>query len=232
MTTRVLLLRHAESANPAIFHGAESDVGLSERGRRQAEAVAGVVAASRPQLLVSSTMRRALDTTAPIAAACGLAVQVEPDLHERRVGALTGTPTGLHEGVWPDTLKRWLAGDTGYAPDGAESFDNIRKRVLPVWERVTAAAEGQTLVIVAHGVVCRVLLLSVLPGHTIADWPRLGPMRNVGINELVREQGVWRAVRLNEVPAEVVAADGSPQGFLLASDPASSQNKGNAGPRG
>jgi broad specificity phosphatase PhoE len=206
MTTRVLLLRHAESADPAIFHGAESDVGLSERGRRQADAVAGVLAAYRPGRLISSAMRRALDTAGPIARACGLAVQVEPYLHERRVGALTGTPTGLNEGVWPDTLRRWLAGDTGYAPDGAESFDVIRARVLPVWERVTANAEGETLVLVAHGVVCRVLLLSILPGHSVADWPRLGPMRNVGINELVREGGAWRAVRLNEVPAAVSAA--------------------------
>src|SRR5437879_1069482 len=33
-TTRVWLLRHAETANPAVFHAAESDVGLSARGQR------------------------------------------------------------------------------------------------------------------------------------------------------------------------------------------------------
>src|SRR5947209_11555224 len=81
---RVLLRRHAETANPLIFHGAESDVGLSERGRAQAEAVAPVLAAFGPGAVVSSAMRRALDTAGPIARACGLAVRVEPDLHERR----------------------------------------------------------------------------------------------------------------------------------------------------
>jgi broad specificity phosphatase PhoE len=204
MSIRVLLLRHAESANPAIFHGAESDIGLSERGRRQAEAVAPVLAAYRPGLLVSSAMRRARDTAAPIARICGLAVWIEPNLHERRVGSLAGTPTGLHDGVWPDTLKRWRAGDTGHAPEGAESYDMIRARVLPVWERVTAAGEGQTVVIVAHGVVCRVLLLSLLPDYSVADWHRLGT-HNVGINELMREDGAWQAVRLNEVPGAVSA---------------------------
>src|SRR5262245_59766453 len=98
MPTRVLLLRHAESANPTIFHGAESDVGLSERGRRQAEAVAAVLAARRPDRLISSAMRRARETAAPIATACGLPVQIEPALHERRVGALSGTPTSGSEG--------------------------------------------------------------------------------------------------------------------------------------
>src|SRR5437773_2716437 len=120
--TRVFVLRHGESADPTVFHGAESDVGLSERGRRQAAAVAPVLAALKPAAVVSSAMRRAVDTAAPIAAACGLELRREPDLHERRVGSLSGTPHGGQDGVWPETLRRWVAGETAYAPDGAESF--------------------------------------------------------------------------------------------------------------
>jgi hypothetical protein len=57
-------------------------------------------------------------------------------------------------------------------------------------------------VVVAHGVVCKVLLLEVLPGHTVADWHRLGAIANVGISELRCEGpgAAWQAVRLNEVP--------------------------------
>jgi broad specificity phosphatase PhoE len=200
MPTRVLLLRHAETANPNVFHGLESDVGLGERGSRQAEAVAAYLASLSPQAVVSSGMRRALDTAGPIARACGVELHVEPALHERRVGALSGTPAGGAEGPWPDTLRRWMAGDTGYAAPGAESFDDIRDRVLPIWERVTR--EERTVVVVAHGVVIRVLLLSLLPGYGVADWKRLGPIRNVAIHELVRESA-WRAVRLNETPPGV-----------------------------
>ncbi len=200
MPTRVLLLRHAESADPAVFHGAESDVGLSERGLRQAEAIAPVLAAETPGVVVSSAMRRAVATAAPIARAAGVPHRIEPDLHERRVGALGGTPTGLGDGVWPDTLRRWTAGDTGHAPAGAESFDAIRRRVVPVWQRLTAEWDGHTLVIVAHGVINRVLLLSLLPGFTVADWHRVRTS-NVGVNELVRDADAWRAVRLDDVPA-------------------------------
>jgi broad specificity phosphatase PhoE len=202
MPDRVFLLRHAETADPLVFHGAESDVGLSARGRAQAEAVAPVVAAFRPGAIVSSAMRRALDTAGPIARACRLPVRIEPDLHERRVGALCGTPTGGKEGVWPDTVRRWTVGDTGYAPLGAESFDAIHARVRPVWERLTAGLGGPPLVIVAHSAVCKVLLLSLLPGYSAADWGNLGRSHNVGISELVRADGCWRAVRLHEVPPE------------------------------
>jgi len=198
-----LLLRHAESANPAVFHGAESDVGLSERGHRQAARMAPVLAAVNPAGVVSSAMRRAVDTATPIARACGRELQLEPELHERRVGALSGSPYQHKEGVWPETLRRWVAGDTDYAPEGAESFEAIRARVTPVWQRLTRAYEGRTLVIVAHGIVCRVLLLTQLPGLGVSDWHRLGPIRNLAVNELIWSDSAWVAVRLNEVVPEL-----------------------------
>jgi broad specificity phosphatase PhoE len=203
MPTRVLLLRHAETANPLIFHGAESDIGLSERGRRQAQAIAPLLAAETPDVVVSSAMRRALDTATPIARACGLSLRIEAELHERRVGELGGTPTQRSEGMWPDTLRRWVAGETAFAPPEAESFDDIRRRVLPVWQRLTRDGEGQTMVIVAHGVVCKVLLCTLLPGWSVADWHRIGPIHNVAVSELSHEGGAWRALRVNELPAGI-----------------------------
>jgi probable phosphoglycerate mutase len=200
MPTRVWLMRHAETARPEIFHGAESDVELGDHGRRQAAAVAPWFATKRPEAVVSSAMRRARETAEPIAAACGLPLRVEPDFHERSVGELSGTRVTTDQGVWPDTLARWLAGDTGHAPPGAESFDDIRSRVLPVWERLTAELAGRKVVIVAHGVICRVLILSLLEGWSVADWRRLGPIQNLSVSELVGEAGRWRADRLNQVP--------------------------------
>ncbi|MFO0843736.1 MAG: histidine phosphatase family protein [Gemmataceae bacterium] len=120
-------------------------------------------------------------------------------LHERRVGPLSGTPAGGPEGPWPDTLRRWVAGETDYAPPGAGV---VRRHPRPRPARLGAADglhEGKTLVVVAHGIVIRVLLLSLLPGHGVADWKRLGPIRNVAVHELVCESE-WRAERLNELP--------------------------------
>jgi probable phosphoglycerate mutase len=198
--TRVFVLRHGESADPNVFHGAESDVALSERGRQQAEAVASVLAAHAPAAVVSSAMRRARDTAAPVAAACGLPVLLEPLLHERRVGALAGTPFGTADGNWPDTLRRWVAGETSFAPPGSESFDDVRDRVLPVWERLICTYAGRCLVVVAHGVVCKVLFLSVLPGLSPADWHRLGSIRNAALTELEGDDGRWQVRRFNELP--------------------------------
>lgn len=203
MTTRVLLMRHAETAQPGVFHGYESNVNLGSRGERQAEAVAPVIAAMRPDVLISSNMLRARRTAAIIARACQLSIHFEPNLHERKVGNMQGTPIQGDSGVWPDTLARWAAGETDYAPAGMESFDQIRDRVLPVWDRVTLENQGKTLVIVAHGIVCRVILLSVLEGYNSADWARLGRIANVSISELTGSGRAWRAVRIGWVPDEV-----------------------------
>jgi broad specificity phosphatase PhoE len=204
MPTRVLLLRHAETASPQIFHGAESDVELSERGRRQAEAIAPVLAAEKPHVVVSSAMRRARETALPIARACGVPLRIEPDLHERSVGKLCGMPTKGDDGVWPSTLERWMAGETAFAPPGAESFDDVQRRVLPVWQRLTTDHAGETIVLVVHGIVCRVLLLSLVPGYSVRDWHRI-KTHNVAISELLRESNLWRAVRIDELPPEVAA---------------------------
>jgi probable phosphoglycerate mutase len=214
--TRVLLLRHAETAVPGVFHGYESNVDLGPRGVRQAQAVAPIVAALKPNVLVSSNMLRARKTAEFIAETCRLPVQIEPNLHERKVGDMQGTPIQGEFGVWPETLARWVAGETGYAPAGMESFDQIRDRALPVWDRVTQENQGKTIVIVAHGIVVRVILLSVLEGYNAADWLRLGRIANVSISELEGTGRVWRAVRIGYVPDEVrkvnEAEEGPPPG--------------------
>jgi 2,3-bisphosphoglycerate-dependent phosphoglycerate mutase len=206
MPTKVYLIRHAETARPGVFHGYESDTDLGARGNRQAAALAPVIAGLKPDLLVSSNMLRARKTAEAIANACKFPIQIEPQLHERKVGAMQGTPIPGHLGVWPDTLARWVAGETWYTPEGMESFDQIRDRVLPVWDRVTSENPGKAIAIVAHGIVIRVNLVSVLEGYNPADWPRLGRIANASISEVFGSGRTWRAGRIGHVPDEVARA--------------------------
>lgn len=202
MPTRVWLMRHAETARPDVFHGFESDVGLSQRGERQVIAAAPVIASYRPDAVYSSNMLRARLTAGPIAKASRLSLFIEPELHERKVGQLVGQPAQPELGIWPDTLKRWIDGDPHYAPEGAESYDAIQQRVLPIWDRVTTENADKSIVIVCHGIICRVLLLTLL-NMPVADWTKLGRMHNLSISELVGSGRTWRAERIAEVPKEV-----------------------------
>jgi broad specificity phosphatase PhoE len=204
--THVYLIRHAETARPGVFHGFESDTDLGARGYRQAAALGPVVAGLKPDVLVSSNMLRARRTAEAISRATGLTIRIEPKLHERKVGDMQGSPIQGDFGVWPNTLARWVAGETGYAPAGAESYDQIRDRVLPVWDQITLENEGKTTVVVAHGIVIRVMLLSVVEGYNAADWPRLGRIANASISEVTGSGSAtraWRVMRVGQVPDEV-----------------------------
>jgi probable phosphoglycerate mutase len=95
----------------------------------------------------------------------------------------------------------------------AESFDAIRARVLPAWERVVTAHRGGRVVLVAHGVVSKVLLFSLLPGLTVADWTAVGKVLNLAVSTLVQPAGgAWRAESLLVVPDPVRALAGGPGG--------------------
>jgi len=207
MHTRVWLLRHAETATPSIFHGAESDIGLSERGRRQANALAGFFAQKKPDIVISSTMRRAIDTAAPIAAACDVRHLIEPDWHERRVGILGGQPHTPEHPLWGDTIRRWIEGTTAHTSEGAESFDDLRNRLVPAWDRLTTRHAGESLVLVTHGMIVKVLLLSILTGWHVGRWKDLGPVPNLAITEITGEHGSWQAESICAVPPIVMATE-------------------------
>ncbi|HYH68297.1 MAG TPA: histidine phosphatase family protein [Urbifossiella sp.] len=209
----IWLARHAETSVPTVFHGAESDIGLSDLGRRQASAAAGWFAPLGVTAVVSSGMLRARDTAAPIAAACAVPHLIEPDLHERRVGAMSGTSFSSEGGPWPQTIDQWEAGDTAFTTPGAESFEDLRRRLLPAFSRVTAAHHGGRVVVVAHGVVCKVLLLCLLPRYGPQAWKRLGRVPNLAVTEMVGTPGGWAVAGLLQVPPPVAALTaGAPTG--------------------
>jgi broad specificity phosphatase PhoE len=159
-------------------------------------------------------MLRARDTAAPIAERCAGPHLIEPDLHERKVGAMSGTSFSSAGGPWPETIDRWEAGDTAFTTPGAESFDDLRRRLVPAFERVAGHHAGGRIVVVAHGVVCKVLLLCLLPGYGPSAWKRLGRVPNLAVSELTRTgKGTWSAAEVLQVPPPVAAlSDGEPTG--------------------
>ena len=198
--TRVLLLRHAETAEPGRFHGAESDVGLGPWGHRQAELVAQELARLQPSALYCSAMRRAVETAAPIARVCGLEPTIVTSLHERRMGPLSGVLREAGLAAYEEAKLRWRAGELAYTHQGGESYLDIRDRVVPAFRELVGRHPGEAIVVVAHGVVIRVLLTSLLDGYGPHDFDRIG-IANCGVNDLRWDGARWRAASLSHAPS-------------------------------
>jgi 2,3-bisphosphoglycerate-dependent phosphoglycerate mutase len=206
--TRLLLIRHAETSTPDVFHGAESDIGLSAWGEHQAERLGESLKVQGAHALYCSAMQRAVATAKPIGAACGLTAVIVPQLHERKLGPLSGLSRETGWEIYAESKRRWMSGDLEFTHPGGESFADIRRRVLPVFEELRARHSGETLIVVAHGVVIRVALLRLLEGLEPADFDRIA-IDFASINDLRWNGTRWKAHALNQVvapsPAKPVA---------------------------
>jgi 2,3-bisphosphoglycerate-dependent phosphoglycerate mutase len=197
---RLLLARHAETSAPDRFHGAESDIGLSEWGARQADILGQSLTEARATALYSSAMRRAIDTAAPIGRACGLTPVAVPTLHERKIGPLSGLSREEGWATYAASKERWVAGELEHTHPGGESYADIRRRVIPIFNDLTARHRGETIIVVAHGVVIRVVLTALVSGFQPADFDRIA-IDFASVNELLFDGTTWTAASLNQCVA-------------------------------
>lgn len=109
--TRLTLVRHAR---PSASWGEAADAGLGTEGVEQAERVAEALGAGTPRPIVTSPMRRARETAAPLAAAWRVEPEVRPSVGE------IPSPPELDQGA----RVRWLHDTIGGAWD--DTSDVIR----------------------------------------------------------------------------------------------------------
>ena len=96
--------------------------------------------------------------------------------------------------------ERWIAGDLEHTHPGGESYADIRRRVVPIFEELVARHPGETIIVVAHGVVIRVVLTSLVAGFQPADFDRIA-IDFASVNELWFDGTTWTARELNQVVA-------------------------------
>jgi probable phosphoglycerate mutase len=161
---RVILVRHGQTEWNRVerFRG-RADIPLNEIGRRQAEATALRIATEwQPAALYSSPLSRALETAEAIVRHLKLPVQIHPDLIDIDYGDWQGlTPDEARE-RWSEVINAWYnAPHLARIPNG-ETLDDLRLRAMATIKELAARHEGETIVLVGHTVINRVILLGVM----------------------------------------------------------------------
>jgi broad specificity phosphatase PhoE len=137
----LIIVRHGRTeANASGLLLGRLDPGLDDLGRRQAAALAPVVAGAAR--VVCSPLRRTRET----AAALGLPVEVDERWIELDYGVLDGTPL---KDVSPDLWSRWVT-DLDFAPEGGESIARLGERVRSACDDLVAEAAERDVVVVTH----------------------------------------------------------------------------------
>jgi broad specificity phosphatase PhoE len=104
----MILLRHGQSEFNVHFSATRRDPGivdpkLTELGHEQARAAASALAGAGIRRIIASPYTRALQTAAPIAAALGVPVFVNPIVRERYAFVCDiGSPRAELERAWPE----------------------------------------------------------------------------------------------------------------------------------
>jgi broad specificity phosphatase PhoE len=162
--TQIVMLRHGhvDWHDPERFRG-RAELALSDLGRRQARAAAlHLATGSRPDAIYSSPLLRCRDTAAAIAAPFRLAVQPVEGLADIDYGAWQGLTRDEAAARWPDEIDLWFRAPHLASIPGGETLAALLSRTGAALHDILRRHPIETLVIVGHDSVNRVLLLHAM----------------------------------------------------------------------
>jgi probable phosphoglycerate mutase len=200
---RLVLVRHgdAHAGFDGVISGRTGCLGLTDLGRRQAEALRDHLASTgrlRADVVLASELPRAIETASIIAPGLGFETFGQMcDLCEVH----TGEADGL---AWTEYATRYGWFDMGTEPDrvfapGGESWNSFHQRVRGMLGRVAREYEGQTVVAVCHA---GVIIASVRILLGVDDPGGGAPLRpsNTGLTEWEHDAALdrWTLHSFNE----------------------------------
>ena len=215
----LLLVRHGESTanvarERAELSGAEqiaveardADVGLSELGQRQSEALGlwlATQADCRVDAVWSSPYRRARDTATNALTAAGLDLDIRIDerLRDKELGILdTFTSTGIRNRFPEEAERRRWLGKFYYRAPGGESWADVALRVRSVLADIVGSGRHHPM-IVCHDAVIMLFryVCEGLDETTVVDIARADPVGNTAVSRLAAAADApgWALVEYN-----------------------------------
>jgi broad specificity phosphatase PhoE len=167
---RIVLIRHASTETDGRLCGA-FDVSLSTVGLDELAAVLGKTRTRRaPDVLLTSTLRRAHDVARALGRAWGLRPQLADWAREIHCGTVEGMRLDHVQREWPDHWRRNEAqADEGFAWPGGETYAQFRARILNGLNVAATAHSVKRIALVTHaGVIAQVL--GVIRGRPASVW--------------------------------------------------------------
>lgn len=153
--TRFWLIRHGEPVEEAIgrCYGS-SDVKLSSKGREQIARAAEYLANEPIAAVYSSPLNRAVESAKILSPR----IRIAPGLREIDFGDFEGLTWDEIALRFPRAWQEWMEKPTEVRFPNGETYIELRDRVLATFETIRRESEGQTVAIVSHGGVNRILL--------------------------------------------------------------------------
>jgi probable phosphoglycerate mutase len=170
--TKIILTRHGhvEGIKPERFRGREP-LELTKRGTAEAALLAQRIGARwRPSQIYTSPMGRCIATAAAIARVTGVAAKTREDLNDIDYGAWQFKTFTDAKAQDPALFAAWFATPQLVRFPNGESLQDLAARTANAVRMVLARHPDETVVLVGHDSVNRVLLLQLLEQPLSAYW--------------------------------------------------------------
>jgi broad specificity phosphatase PhoE len=167
---QLLLVRHALPlrSEPGPTKQERADPDLSDEGRAQVARLPDALARFPITRVVSSPQRRAFQTAEPVAAARGLAVDVDERFAEYDRDLPVYIPI---EQIRKENPQEWARMAQGQLPSSVDE-EAFQARVRAAVDNVAGAADHEdTVVVFSHGGVINVVLHEILGTKRVLSFP-------------------------------------------------------------
>lgn len=168
---RLFLIRHGQTDSNVnhLLDTAHPGAPLNETGHKQAAELARKLANEPIQAVYASTLTRAQETAAPLAAALGLEVEILDGIQEISAGA---EEMNADWSVYVGVLESWSPSNLDVGIDGGETAREFITRYAEAVRQVEEAGHD-VAALVSHGAALRVFALTVSPHLPRALTPEL-----------------------------------------------------------
>lgn len=215
---RIIFWRHGRTAwNSAGRFQGQEDIELDDAGKAQAAAAAQLLQGSGPTRIISSDLKRALDTAAALAGPTALDITPDARLRETFLGDWQGLTYPEIVERFPEQMDEWNAGSVESRPGGGETRTEMAARMAAaILEAVETLDSDGTLVVVTHGGAARVGIAhllglpseywGVLSGLANCNWSLLEEIEGSALEDRLR----WRLTEHNAgtLPQPVTVQEG------------------------
>ena len=160
---RLLAVRHGatEWSQARRFAGSR-DIPLAAQGRLQAEAVAQALAATAVAAVYTSPLDRARTSAEIIAKPHRVEPIVEPAFREMAFGTWEGLTRDELVARFPGEAAAWASTPHLVTPPAGEPLTAVDARVRAALSAVSEGYAGETVILVSHAIVTRLIVLAAL----------------------------------------------------------------------
>ncbi len=160
---KFFLARHAETTanTKTVILGGKQGGELSERGKRQAEALSKRLSKEKFLEVHASSSNRAVQTAEAVMKRQGCRLFLHDELMEIDMGELVGLSHEQCNEKHPNILAEIFRKPSMRIP-GGESLLDVRSRAMPVIEKIAGKRGDPSVLVVGHNIANRVILATLI----------------------------------------------------------------------